>query len=1849
MNKSLMQNKIAIIGMACEVGTCKNYNEFWKALKKGESLICDFPDSRREEITRIFGENINLNPIQSSFIDQVLVFEPEIFSISEDESRYIDPQQRLLLKLTEHAFEDAGYDASRLSDRNIGVYTVNSRNVYGDVIKSDSPLQKVNGLEGVNAARIAYTFHLTGPVVNLDTACSSGCTAVHYACRDILMGDITTAVIAGAVLNLFPMKNEDDRLDENVRTHTVKTRAFDNDADGFVPGEGGVVLLLKDYQQALCDHDHIHALIVGSAVNSNGRRSNGIAAPSDLAQAEVIKKAVRNSGVEPESISYIETHGTATKVGDPIEISGIEAAFQGTHVPYQSIGIGSVKTNIGHTGNAAGLFGILKTALMLEQKEYVESLYFEFPNPHIRFEKTPVYVCTENRAWDTDGVFPRRAGVSSLGMTGTNGHIILEEMSAKPGRTIEHSKQIFVFSSRTQVSLEHNLKNMILYLREHTGNVNMADIAYTWNTGRRNLPYKLIVTAEEPEELLAQLEHALSHPEKIVFHGEKRAPKNLFVFADRICFPDVSIRGKCGDTNDYIASMKKWIGKLQNCSVLADGISGIGSGKAIADYYEDKCSLDELPQAVKNAGILTYEALLDNARWKRLCEKAACAEYDHMFLIGADHKVYEAAGDAAVKCGFKGCWLINDESDFADMAAELLKVGHTVDWEQYEPLQEAYRIPLPVYEYDSRFLTAQIKAGVHSSKDDLITATKAGLDDSRPVGETLGKMLRSVLDHEFDCADAVYDIGINSYEILQFMAKVKNTYGIDIRMESFYEGHTIEELFGMIEQEIQRKREPCKFTESNCMLPCKSHEYPANVYQKRMFMMEQMFPDSLAYNSPFLFKADLVLDQNKLTSCVRVLQNRHTALKTVYRVKGNELFQIILEEPVADISFEPFEAYHSQEEFVREKLMPFDLVKGPVFRLAVAQAADYALIFLDVHHICSDGASFSVMIPELMKLYLDLPLGKQPAQYYEYTQWQNAYFKTLEFKKKEAYWRGLFQNQYLQFNLPADHERKEIHDLSGGVAYFDIDGDRFCKIQEVKKKYGLSDLMFYLGAMGLLVSRYSGQEDIVIGTTVTGRSNQNFAHTVGLFRNTLPIRLCAGEKLRCSDYLLHVRECVLHAYENQDYPFEKLLEHYYKDYNRLRNPIVDVIMVMQNAESEEKENLAEIGITPQQIFQGSTRFDMTVHLYPKDHSLHVKLKYFKCLFEQETILSFIEYFKRTIELLVMDGPAGIAQLDISERGNRSIVSGKTVKHNEELSLMQMFHRSALKYADKTAVITRKNEITYAQLRERVRKLASSIRKYTGSAVQKRIGLLVTEETFVESVLSVWSLNHVFVPIDPELDGDAIRSVIDECGISGLLYQNEALSSIRDRNVLMNESEFCICLDYPVPDDEEAVEAVMSHPEDMAYIIYTSGTSDLRKGVPVKHSSLYNYISWVSREYDLKEDDHSAVLSPLHFDLSFTALFSSVLFGRTVYLPERKVYLDVELLLEQISKYRIRFLKLTPSLLALLLRQRNRKEKISADCVRLVMSGGENINPADMREAKQLFPNAVFVNHYGPAEAAIGSSAKQLDTGHMEMDNIGHPIYNTTIAIVDGSGNIVNRGMMGEIAVCGPGVMDDYIGGLHRAAFLMIGDSLQSDRFYLTGDLGVMDHNLDIHIKGRKDRLVKVHGYQINPESIDRIILEDERIVYSFTSVRQDEWGGRQIVTVIKRKQGYENVNVKQELRKKHPAYLIPDIIIDTDQVTLDNSTKADCRRRPKAFLRTEKESGEQILQSLKKLWSDLLGIPFIGGGEDFFELGGKSIEAVRLCQKINEIFEINMKVYDVFLYRNIKSQAKWIGLLLEHQ
>lgn len=604
--KTVSAKDIAIIGIDLKLPQSDNLDEFWDVLANGKDCVEDFPQNRKKDIEDYIhfknGTDTKIHYANGGYLQSIDQFDNEFFKISNKEANLMDPNQRIFLENAWKAIEDSGYGGSKLIGSRTGVYVgLTPRGEYRKYIIEITPesltASETGNLSSIVASRIAYIMDFRGPSMIVNTACSSSLVALHLACKGIRNGECDIAIAGGIRLAFSPVIT-DQKI--GIESEQGKVCSFDDDSDGAVFGEGSIAIVLKPLSKAVKDHDNIYGIIKGSAVNQDGA-SVGITAPNLLAQEDVLIRAWEDADIDPETITYIEAHGTGTKLGDPIEANAITRAFHRYTNKKQFCGLGSVKTNIAHLDNVAGLASLVKVVLALKNKQIPPSINFRKPNRNINFENSALYLNNRLTDWDS-GTMPRRCGINSFGLSGTNCHVVLEEAPKKSRNKRLNSRvpELFTISAVKKEAVMDLVRTMKECLVKNK-DLCLEDVCYTSNTGRGHYNYRLAILTESIKELISSLE-------KIADVGMEHVNDPNIMWGVHFI---VSNQKQVKDENEIDETEKKDINHETNKFLET-------LHKSIADNRISHSSLKELGERYVRGGDVDWEALYTGRNCSRV-------------------------------------------------------------------------------------------------------------------------------------------------------------------------------------------------------------------------------------------------------------------------------------------------------------------------------------------------------------------------------------------------------------------------------------------------------------------------------------------------------------------------------------------------------------------------------------------------------------------------------------------------------------------------------------------------------------------------------------------------------------------------------------------------------------------------------------------------------------------------------------------------------------------------------------------------------------------------------------------------------------------------------------------------------------------------------------------------------------------------------------------------------------------------------------------------------------------------------------------------------------------------------
>jgi amino acid adenylation domain-containing protein/FkbH-like protein len=1065
--------------------------------------------------------------------------------------------------------------------------------------------------------------------------------------------------------------------------------------------------------------------------------------------------------------------------------------------------------------------------------------------------------------------------------------------------------------------------------------------------------------------------------------------------------------------------------------------------------------------------------------------------------------------------------------------------------------------------------------------------------------------------------DNFFELGGHSLKAITLVSHIYKEYNVEISLTQIFQKPTIKLLVNYINGLDKRLYYQIESV-------TEKEYYMVSSAQKRLYLLDLIGSNNIAYNLPSSFIIEGNLNLDKLEKTFQKLIQRHESLRTSFAIINAIPVQKIHQE--IDFKIKYFETQeHVLPEIIKEFIRPFDLSQAPLFRVClVSIETEKYILLVDMHHIISDGVSISILIREFGELYAGKELPELRIQYKEFSEWQNQYLYTDYAKQQREYWTNQFADEIPVLNLPMDYPRPVVQSFEGNRIPFIAEPKLVKGLQRITHETGTTMFMVLLASFNVLLSRYTGQEDLVVGTPIAGRLHSDLNNVVGMFVNTLTMRnQPIGEK-SFSEFLNEVKEKALKAYENQEYQFDEMVEHLKITRDLGRNPLFDVMFAMQNF-TQNEINLTEQGlrVKPYDFGNPVAKFDLTLSAFEIGEKISFNLEYCTKLFAKETIERMTGHLLMILEQISGNSDIKLSEIELmTEKEKYQILyefNNTKSEYPKDKTIHELFEEQVAKTPDNVAAVYEDQRLTYWELNQKVNQLARMLRE-KGVGPDKIVGIMVERSLeMIIGIMAILKAGGAYLPIDPEYPGERIKYMLMDSETKILLTQSELISKVGfDGTVLdVNDRRFFRGSGAELPKVNTA--------RDLAYIIYTSGSTGQPKGVMIEHRAVHNFIQGLMERIDFAAAKTILALTTISFDIFGLETLLALTKGLKIVIASEKEQLDPKFLSETIIQNQIEMLQITPSRLRLLLS--DGRYQSCFENVTEIMIGGEALPESLLNEVRNL-TRAKIYNMYGPTETTIWSTVKDLtaDTAKMAV-NIGTPIANTQIYILDPNNRPQPVGVAGELYIAGDGLArgywqrpeltaekfifnpfhDDYklqitdskLNQLNSENFnlqsgllnlksnddykLQITDSklnqlnsenfnLQSGllnlksnrRMYRTGDLAKWLPDGNIEFLGRTDHQVKIRGYRIELEEIENRLLQHEAIQGAAVIDKVGENGLKSLHAYYVAGRELTVAELREHLEQSLPDYMIPASFIQLERIPQTPSGKIDRKALPQA-------------------------------------------------------------------------------------
>ncbi len=941
---------------------------------------------------------------------------------------------------------------------------------------------------------------------------------------------------------------------------------------------------------------------------------------------------------------------------------------------------------------------------------------------------------------------------------------------------------------------------------------------------------------------------------------------------------------------------------------------------------------------------------------------------------------------------------------------------------------------------------------------------------------------------------------------------------------------------------------------------------------------------------------------------------------------------------------------------------PFDLAVAPLVRCGVwTLDTDDAVVAVAFHHVVSDGWSADIFTRELTACYQARIRGTRAAlpelrvQYADFAAWQRARLTGRSLEEQLDYWRTAL-DRVPTLDLPTDRPRPPVRTGRGATVELALPPDLAGQLEGLGRAHGATLFMVLLAACHLVLARWSGQDDIAVGTPIAGRNRTEIEGLIGFFVNTLVVRADLGGTPTVAELLARVRESVLGAFDHQDLPFERLVEELRPRRDLGLHPLFQVLFDVNDRKPLDF-TAADARFTPFDIPWESAKFDLSLAFTTYGGDFSLQIEYATDLFDETSMRRLAGHLANALTSMCA-GPdlavSGVELLTALERAELLGFAGDAVSPGVE-SVPDVFAGCVAGVSGRVAVVCGGEALTYGELAARARGLASVLRG-VGVGVESRVGVCVGRGvSYVVGLLGVWWAGGVVVPLDPGYPVERLRFVVGDAGVSALVCDGERASLAAELGPAV------VCLDdiadEAVPATAGGGGSVDVAPDNLAYVIYTSGSTGVPKGVAVSHGSLARHVRAAGRLFGITAEDRVLQFASYSFDASLEQLLPALTSGATVVVRPDEIW-TVDELVEHVRDERITVMELVPAYWAQLADSLTEKSAEALGSLRLLVTGGDVLPPGPTAAWFARLPGVPVVNTYGPTETAISATAYRLDAPTTRRVPVGRPLGGRLVRVVDGVGGLVPVGVVGELCVAGPELARGYWGraGLTAERFVPDPFGVAGGRMYRTGDLARWLPGGDLEFVGRLDHQVKLRGFRVELGEVEATLLRRPGVAAAVCVVHGDQLVAYVVPDAGAGADGGLGHRVVREwCARSLPEHMVPSATVVLSALPLLPGGKPDRAALP-APVAERAGAGTADVEFVEPdtptedviagIWAEVLGLDRVGVRHDFFALGGHSLMATMVASRLRSAFGVSVRVRDVFAHPTVAELADAVEQLL---
>ncbi|WP_106795023.1 non-ribosomal peptide synthetase [Aquimarina sp. Aq78] len=1069
--------------------------------------------------------------------------------------------------------------------------------------------------------------------------------------------------------------------------------------------------------------------------------------------------------------------------------------------------------------------------------------------------------------------------------------------------------------------------------------------------------------------------------------------------------------------------------------------------------------------------------------------------------------------------------------------------------------------------------------------------------------------------------DNFFELGGHSLLATRMVSATRKALDIEIAIKDVFVYPTIAELGEHIQGKSKGKLLPSVTPQE------RTNRIPLSFSQERLWFVDQL-KESIAYHIPVIVGLKGDLDISAVEMSLKTILSRHEVLRTVIKSDEGVAYQEILppdEWKMDRITIsDPSELDKVVTDYTSR---PFDLSSDYMLRTCLCELGEGKYVLATIfHHISSDGWSDGIFINEFVELYQSQQEKREPSlvnlpiQYVDYALWQRKYIEGQLMDVELSYW----ENQLTDVSplvLPTDYSRPQIQSTSGAVLSFELDKELRDVLMNTCKEEGVTLFMLLLTAFKVLLYKYSGQQDICVGTPIANRTQTELENLIGFFVNTLAIRSNLEGNPTFVDLLNVVKSTTLDAYEHQLVPFEKVVDRVVDVRDMSTSPLFQVFFALQNTPEEENSELNGITLSSYTSEHTTSRFDISMTAEDIKSGISLEIEYCTDLFKEETIYRMMVHFEELLKNIVIRPKEHIADVTILTEAEKEQLlvnfNATQTDYNSKRTVVQLFLDQVAKTPEHTAIVFKGEEMTYTELDRHSNQLAHYLLSNYTLGKEDLIGIkLDRSEWLIISILAVLKTGCAYVPIDPNYPQERI-SYIKEDSNSGTIIDQDLLDQYQGDKENYDDT---------LPD----IDIQANH---LAYVIYTSGSTGKPKGVMVEHKSLINLCLWHQQTYEVTDQSRGALFSGVGFDASVWEIYPYILGGGSLYpIYEDETRYDISWLTNFIEVNEISHIYIPSQICHNLV-----EEQVYLDQVK-ILTGGDTL--------KLTKPTSLKIyNNYGPTENTVVTTFCEVSENQSNAIPIGKPVSNTSVYILGTSEELLPIGVTGELCISGSGLARGYLNQKELTQDKFVKNPFQEGLMYKTGDLARWLPDGNIEFIGRKDDQVKIRGYRIELGEIENVLEEIPDIIQSVVLTKEDTHSNKRLVGYVVSNDTIDKEELQNLLLSKLPEYMVPRLWVALETIPLTNNGKIDKKALPDPdmsdIVKDYVAPQNEIEESLSVIWQDVLGIKQVGIHDNFFELGGDSIITIQVVSRAKHEGLV-MQPRDLFKYQTISELAEAI-------